>query len=108
MWSIHPKSLQSSLSLCEPMDCSPPGCSVHGILQARIFEWLPISLSRDLPNLGIEPSSLKSPALAGSLLLVPPGKPLNVGHYINRIKTYIIISINAEKASHKIQHPSVR
>ena len=105
MWSVHPKSLQSSLSLCEPMDCSPPGCSVHGILQARIFEWVPSSLSRDLPNLGIEPSSLKSPALAGSLLLVPPG---NVVHYINRFKTYIIISINAEKASHKIQHPFVR
>ena len=30
---------QSCLILCEPMDCSPPGSSVHGILQARILEW---------------------------------------------------------------------
>ena len=33
------KSLQSCLSLCEPMHCSPPGSSVHGILQAKILEW---------------------------------------------------------------------
>ena len=40
------KSLQSRLSLCDPMDCSPPGSSVHGILQARILEWVAISSSR--------------------------------------------------------------
>ena len=34
------KSLQSCLTLCDPMDCSPPGSSVHGILQARILEWV--------------------------------------------------------------------
>ena len=33
------KSLQSCLTLCNPMDCSPPGSSVHGIFQARIMEW---------------------------------------------------------------------
>ena len=37
---------QSYLTLCNPMDCSPPGCSVHGILQARILEWVAISFSR--------------------------------------------------------------
>ena len=31
---------QSCLTLCDPVDCSPPGCSVHGILQARILEWV--------------------------------------------------------------------
>ena len=35
-----------SLALCNPMDCSPPGSSVHGILQARILEWVAISSSR--------------------------------------------------------------
>ena len=34
------------LTLCDPMDCSPPGSSVHGILQARILEWVAISFSR--------------------------------------------------------------
>ena len=37
---------QSCLILCNPMDCSPPGSSVHGILQARILEWAAISSSR--------------------------------------------------------------
>ena len=47
------------------MDCSPPGSCVHGILQARILEWLPCSPPGDLPNPEIEPASLMSPALAG-------------------------------------------
>ena len=38
--------LQSCLTLCNPMDCSPPGSSVHGILQARILKWVAISSSR--------------------------------------------------------------
>ena len=38
-----------------PMDCSPPGSSIHGILQVRILEWVAISFSGDLPNPGIEP-----------------------------------------------------
>ena len=33
---------QSCLTLCEPMDCGPPGYPVHGILQARILEWVAI------------------------------------------------------------------
>ena len=37
---------QSCPTLCNPMDCSPPGSSVNGILQARILEWVSISYSR--------------------------------------------------------------
>ena len=44
--SICAKSLQSCLTLCDPMDCSPPGSSVHGILQKRILEWVTIYFSR--------------------------------------------------------------
>ena len=40
------KSLQPCLSLCNPKDCSPPGSSVHGILQAKILEWVAIPSSR--------------------------------------------------------------
>ena len=40
------KALQSCPTLCNPMDCSPPGSSVHGILQARVLEWVAISFSR--------------------------------------------------------------
>ena len=57
--------LLSCLTLCNPMDYSPLGSSVHGILQARILEWVPFPSPGDLPDPGIEPSSLMSPALAG-------------------------------------------
>ena len=40
------KSLQSCLTLCDPMDCSLPGFSVHGIFQARVLEWVAIAFSR--------------------------------------------------------------
>ena len=60
-------------TLCDSMDCSPPGSSVHGVLQARILEWVVMAFSRDLPNPGIEP---RSPTLqADSLPIEPPGKP---------------------------------
>ena len=49
------------------MDCSLPGSSVHGILQAHILEWIAIPSSRDLPNPGIELVSLMSTALACGL-----------------------------------------
>ena len=39
------KSLQSCLTLCDPIDSSPPGCPVPGILQARTMEWVAISFS---------------------------------------------------------------
>ena len=63
--SVHGKSPQSCLTLCNPMDCSPPGTSVHGILQARILEWVSMPSSRDPLDPGIKPVSLASPALAG-------------------------------------------
>ena len=66
--------VQSCLILCVPMDCSPPGSSVHGILQARRPEQVPIP--GDLPDSGIKPESLASPVLAGGFsTTVPPGKP---------------------------------
>ena len=47
---LRAKLLQSCLTLCNPMYCSPPSSSVHGILQARILEWVAIFSSRDLPK----------------------------------------------------------
>ena len=64
---------QSCPALCDSVDCSPPGSSVHGILQARILEWVAISFSKRsfLPR-----DQTVSPALAGGLFTtVPPGKP---------------------------------
>ena len=59
------KSLHSCPTLCDPMDCSPPGSSVHGILQAKIPEWVAMPSSRDLLDPGTEPASLTTFALAG-------------------------------------------
>ena len=59
-----------------PMDCSPPGSSVHGISQARILERVAMSFSSDIPNPGIEP---ESPAWQANCLplshLRTPSKP---------------------------------
>ena len=43
---VHAQSLQSYLTLCDLMDCSPAGSSVHGILLARILEWAAMPSSR--------------------------------------------------------------
>ena len=44
------KSLQSCPTLCDPIDGSPPGSSVHGILQARVLEWGAIAFSGGASN----------------------------------------------------------
>ena len=69
---------QLCLTLCDPMNCSLPGPSVHGILQSRILEWVVIpSPPGDLPKPGIEH---RSPAWqADSLPREPSGKPMNTG-----------------------------
>ena len=62
---MHAKSLQSCPTLCDPMDCSPLGSSVHGILQAEYWSGLPHPPPGDLPAPGMEPVFLVSPAQAG-------------------------------------------
>ena len=56
------------------MDCSLPGSYVHGILQARILEWVAITSSRGSSGTGVEP---ESPTLAGGFFpTATPGKPI--------------------------------
>ena len=61
------------------MDCSPPVSSVHGILQAKILDWVAFPFPGHLPNPGIKSGS--PPLQADSLLSEPPGKPKNTGVY---------------------------
>ena len=64
---------QPCLTLGNPTDCSPPDPSVHGILQARIPEWVASPFSRGLPDPAIKPAS---PTLqTNSLLSEPPREP---------------------------------
>ena len=58
-------SHQSCLTVCDPMDCSPPGSSVHEILQQEYSSRLPFPLPGDLPDSEMELSSLMSLELAG-------------------------------------------
>ena len=64
---------ESSPTLCNPMDCSPSGSSVHVISQARKLEWVTIPFPRGSSDPGMEP---QSPALAGRFFTAEPlGKP---------------------------------
>ena len=63
---------QLGLTLCNPMDCSLPGSYVHGILQARILEWVAVPFSRG----SFQPRDQTQVShIADSLLSEPPGKP---------------------------------
>ena len=60
---MRAKSFQLFPTLCDLIDCSPPVSSVHGILQARILEWIACPPLEDLPNPGIKLVYPSSPAL---------------------------------------------
>ena len=72
----HPRA-QSSPILCDPMDCSPPGSSVHGDSpRPEYWSGLPCPPPGDLPHPGIQPRS--AVLQADSLPSEPPGKPTHV------------------------------
>ena len=85
--SLLAKSLQSCLTLCNPMDCSPPGSSVLGILQARRQEWVTISFSRG--SFQLRDGTQLSHIAGGFLTSKPPGKPmLKTNHITIVLKSF--------------------
>ena len=76
---------QSCLTLCNTMNCSPPGSSLHGTLQARRLEWVPFPSPGGLPYPGIKPRSLT--LQVDSLLSEPAGKPTGYGEIDEYIET---------------------
>ena len=74
----HP---QLRLTLCDPMDCSSPDSSVHETSRQEYWSGLPFPLPGDLPNPGIEPAFLVSPALAGGLFTTEPPRKLPLEGY---------------------------
>ena len=73
--------------LCDPMECSPPGSSVHRILQARILEWAAIPISRGYSHPGIQPGL---PALqADSLPSESPQKSYIYTHTYTHTHIYV-------------------
>ena len=96
------------LTLCGSTHCCPPGSSVHGILQARILEWL----EQDplVPNLGIKPGS---PALqAHSLPSESPGKPILIVRWscfkryskLHSLKSMYLLFHNSRGCESKIRY----
>ena len=81
------KLLLSCPTLCDPMDCSLPGSSVHGILQARYWSQLPFPPPGDLPNPETEPMSPGSCTAGRFFIPEPPGK-----HYMSAISQFKIFS----------------
>ena len=97
-WVIAVLSHSLCPTLWGPVDCSPPGSSVHGIFQARILEWVTISSSRDLPDPGIES---RSPELqADSLLVSHLGSPFWVFSSVQFIRSVLSDSL----WPHELQH----
>ena len=75
-WRSSCVRVLSCIWLCDLMDCNPPDSSVHGILQARILEWVAISSSRGSSQTRVQTKSPVSPALqVESLAIEAPGKP---------------------------------
>ena len=72
----------SCLRLCDPVDCSPPGSSVHGIFQTRVPEQVAISYSRESSQPRTECTSPESPELTVRFFTtVPSGKPTDVNQF---------------------------
>ena len=99
---------ESHSVLCDPMACSLPGSSVHGILQARIWSGLPFPSPGDLPNPGIEPesSALQADSLPlshlGSLSFSLPLK-FSFSHSAKLLK--LIVSFSLILLMSEIQNP---
>ena len=95
--------IQSCLTLCDSMDCSLPGSSIHGIFQARYWSGVPLPSPGDLPDPGIEP---RSPALqADALPSEPPGKPIMAEE---ELKSLLKVKEESEKFGLKLTFKKLR
>ena len=86
---VHAQSVESCLTLCNPMDCSPPGFSVHWNFQARILEWVTIPFVRGSPPSGIEPTT--SAPTGGFFTTEPLGKYPSASTYKRQLLIFPIL-----------------
>ena len=82
LW-VCAQPLQSCPTVCDPMDCSPPGSSVHGILQARILEWVTMSSSRGSSLLRDRTCICAFHIAGGFFTTEPSGKPYKISFNLN-------------------------
>ena len=81
VWSL------SCLTLCHPMDCSPPGSSIYGIFQARILEWVAIFFSKG----SSQPRDQNFTALEKKIILSAEGAELNIKAKMGRCATLFML-----------------
>ena len=103
-YCVHAKLLQSCLTLCDPINCSPPGSSVHGILQARMLEWVALPSSRGFSQPRGPTHSSWSSCIGGRFIITaePVGKPVPL---LTRCYTCFNIYI-ANPSNHPSTHPN--
>ena len=101
---VHSTLLQSCPTLCDPVDRSPPGSSVHGIVQARILEWLPCPPPGQLPNPGNE--SLRSACISRWLLdhWHHLGRPARL-HRLFRALHNLVLFLPSSHSSFQVSDP---
>ena len=109
---MHAQLLQSCLTLCDPVDCSLPGSSVHGVLQARIPQWIamPSSSRFSRPRDQTHVSCLQH-WQPDSLPLAPLGSPKRdicqhnevAGYKINVIKSVVFLYTNSKLSENVIK-----
>ena len=93
---VSAKPLQSFPTLCNPTDCSPPASPVHGILQARILEWVAMPFQGIFLTQGSNSSLLcLLHWQSGSLPLAPPGKPLNGKTLLKAVRNISFENVSA-------------
>ena len=107
---LHAKSLQLCLSLCDPVGCSPPGSFVHGILQARILEWvaIPFSTGSSQP---MNQTCVSNISCIGKWVLYHqrhPGRPVTVGKWRNLSDATKVLTGPEKDGADGACHPSTR
>ena len=91
---VHAKLLQSCLTLCDPMDCTPPDSSVYGILQARMLEWvaIPFSWRSSRPR-----DQTRVSCIAGGLFTVWATWEANDASWISSIHHFSLLLLQEEE-----------
>ena len=90
---------------CDPMDCNLPGSSLHGILQARILEWVAGPSSRGSPRPGDRPISLMFPVLAGMSFTTSATWEACLTRYILSISYFISKSVWSKQVYFPLHMP---
>ena len=104
-WCMYAKLLQVCLTLLDPVDCSLPGSPFVGFSRQEYWSQLPCPPPGGLPNSGIEPKSLTSPALAGGLFTISAiweAHSFGIIHEIKCSMKFICLSVGSSQLNNQL------